>query len=77
MKEPFWRTLLNYGAVAYFLGLPALVILIGFLHVDVFPAGSHAPSFLGNFHLSVSALVAAMAGLNSFDKYKSNGKKTE
>lgn len=68
MKEPLWRTVLNWGCVGYFLGLPALAILIGFAHIEVFPAGSHAPQFLGNFHLSVSALVAAMAGLNSFDK---------
>ena len=57
----------------YFLGLPALVIVIGFAHIEMFPAGSRASQFLGNFHLSVSALVAAMAGLNSFDKYKSSG----
>ena len=71
IEEPLWRTVLNWGAVGYFLGLPAMVIVIGFAHLEMWPAGSHAPQFLGNFHLSVSALVAAMAGLNSFDKYKS------
>ena len=74
MKEPLWRIVLNWGVTLYFLGLPLLLLLIGFLHIELFPPGSHAPQFLGNFHLSVSALVAAMAGLNSFDKYKANGK---
>jgi hypothetical protein len=74
VKEPLWRLVLNWGCVAYFLGLPALTLLIGFFHLEVFPAGSHAPQFLGNFHLSVSALVAAMAGLNSFDQHKAKGK---
>jgi hypothetical protein len=54
----------------WFLGLPFLVILVGFTHIELFPAGSDAPRFLANFHLSISALVAAMAGLNSFDRYK-------
>jgi hypothetical protein len=72
-KEPYWRVVLNWGCIMYFLGLPAIAILFGLLHVQVFPSESHAPQFLANFHLSISALVAAMAGLNSFDRYK-NGK---
>jgi hypothetical protein len=67
---------LNWGCVLYFLGLPALTLIIGFTHIEPFVPGSRAPQFLGNFHLSVSALVAAMAGLNSFDKYKANGRKS-
>jgi hypothetical protein len=68
--EPLWRVILNWGCVVYFLGLPALAILFSLLHIQVFPPDSQAPQFLGNFHLSVSALVAAMAGLNSFDQHK-------
>jgi hypothetical protein len=75
-EAPMWREILNWGAVIYFLGLPALAVFLGFTHLP-FAEGTEVAKFLGNFHLSVSALVAAMAGLNSFDRYKSNGTKSE
>ena len=71
-KEPVWRVLLNYGCVFYFLGLPALAIVLGFTH---HPFGLNSegqmtqiPQFLREFHFAVSALLAAVAGLNSFDR---------
>jgi hypothetical protein len=72
--EPLWRLVLNWGCVFYFLALPALTIFIGFSHIQIFEPGSRAPQFLANFHLTISALVATMAGLNSFDRHKVNGK---
>ena len=69
-----WRQILNYGAVIYFLGLPALAIFLGFSHIP-FAEGTEVAKFLGNFHFTVSAIVAAIAGLNSFDRYKANGGK--
>ena len=71
--EPLWRVVLNYGLVTYFLGLPALAIILGFMPMH-FGEGTSIAQFLANFHFSVSALVAAVAGLNSFDRYKANGK---
>jgi hypothetical protein len=71
--EPLWRAVLNWGCVVYFLALPALTIFVGFTHAQIFEPGSRAPQFLANFHLTISALVAAMAGLNSFDRHKANG----
>jgi hypothetical protein len=73
-EEPLWRVALNWGCVFWFLSLPALVILSGVFSIEIFPPSSDALRFLSTFHFSVSALVAAMAGLNSFDKYKENGK---
>jgi hypothetical protein len=72
-KEPYWRTVLNYGSIAYFLGLPALAIFLGFTHI-AFAEGTAVPKFLADFHFTVSAIVGALAGLNSFERYKANGK---
>jgi hypothetical protein len=71
--EPPWRIILNWGCVLYFLGLPALGLIMGLTGMN-FTAGTQIAKFLTDFHFSVSALVAAMAGLNTFDRYKaSNG----
>ena len=70
--EPLWRVILNYGCVAYFLGLPAIAIFLGFTHFD-FASGTNINTFLREFHFAVTALVAAVAGLNSFDRRKTNG----
>jgi hypothetical protein len=70
---PAWREILNWGAVIYFLGLPGLAIFLGFTHIP-FGEGTEVAKFLGNFHFTVSAIVGALAGLNSFDRYKANGK---
>jgi len=76
MKEPapLWRDILNWGSVIYFLGLPALAIFLGFTDIP-FAEGTAVAKFLGNFHLTVSAIVGALAGLNSFDRHKANGAK--
>lgn len=75
--EPLWRRVLNYGCVVYFLGLPAIAIFYGATNFTFGSTSPNAASFLREFHFTVSALVATMAGLNSFDRYKahSNGKK--
>lgn len=70
---PLWRSVLNWGSVVYFLGLPALAIFLGFTHIP-FAEGTEVAKFLGNFHLTVTAIVGALAGLNSFDRFKANGK---
>jgi hypothetical protein len=72
--SPAWREILNWGSVVYFLGLPALAIFLGFTHIS-FAEGTEVAKFLGNFHFTVSAIVGALAGLNSFDRYKANGEK--
>lgn len=77
-REPLWRKVLNYGCVFYFLFLPTLAIFYGATHYTFGgPTSPNAANFLREFHFTVSALVAAMAGLNSFDRYKahSNGSK--
>ena len=71
-KEPLWRVVLNYGCVVYFLGLPAVVLIGAFIHWRF--DSEAAAKFLTEFHFAVTALVATMAGLNTFDRYKgSNG----
>jgi hypothetical protein len=74
LPEPVWRIMLNYGSVIYFLGLPAMGIVIGFAHID-FAVGTQIPQFLKEFHFTVSALVATVAGLNTFERRKTNGPK--
>ena len=64
--------ILNYGCVTYFLGLPAFAIILGFSDMT-FGKGTDIAKFLSDFHFAVTALVAAVAGLNSFDRYKANG----
>ena len=66
-QEPLWRTILNYGAVIYFLGLPAMAVFYGATHYSF--AGESSPNvanFLREFHFACTALVMAIAGLNSF-----------
>jgi hypothetical protein len=71
---PVWREILNWGAVVYFLGLPALAIFLGFSHIPFAEdSEGQVAKFLGDFHFTVSAIVGALAGLNSFDRYKANG----
>jgi hypothetical protein len=72
---PLWRQILAWGSVIYFLGLPALAIFLGFTGIP-FAAQSEGEvaKFLANFHFTVTAIVGALAGLNSFDRYKANGK---
>jgi hypothetical protein len=71
-EEPTWRIVLNWGCIIYFLGLPALTIFLAFTHIPFAP-GTEAPKFLADFHFAVSALVAAVAGLNTFER-KMNGR---
>jgi hypothetical protein len=72
-EEPAWRVILNWGVVFYFLGLPLMAIFLGFTHIRM-GEGTNIAKFLSDFHFSVSALVAAIAGLNTFDRFKENGK---
>lgn len=74
-KLPLWRDILNWGSIIYFLGLPALAIFLGFSRLS-FAEGTKITEFLSSFHFTVSAIVGALAGLNSFDRYKANGKKS-
>ena len=77
-EEPLWRSILNWGCVTYFLGLPAIALFYGMTHFQFSPSSPNVPKFLQDFHFAVSALVATIAGLNSFDRYKlGNGKTVE
>ena len=49
------------GVCSLFLGLPALGLIMGLTGMN-FTAGTQIAKFLTDFHFSVSALVAAMAG---------------
>ena len=72
--EPAWRVILNYGCTVYFLGLPAVALIGAFAHFKF--ESENVSKFLTEFHFAVTALVATMAGLNTFDRYKgSNGGK--
>jgi hypothetical protein len=64
---PKWRTLLNWGAVIYFLLIPALVIIYSLFGLK--PVDPSRAAFVISFHYGVSAIVATLAGLNSWDKH--------
>jgi hypothetical protein len=69
--EPIWRQILNWGCVLYFLGLPAVALSGALFHFSFDPQVTPGASkFLTEFHFAVTALVATMAGLNTFDRYK-------
>ena len=68
-QEPLWRQILNWGCVTYFLGLPAMAVVLGFTHIE-FGKDTQITQFLKEFHFAVSALVATVAGLNSFERSK-------
>ncbi len=50
-----------------------MALVMGLLHIAFMP-GTNVAKFLADFHFSVSALVAAMAGLNSFDRHNKGGR---
>lgn len=66
-----WRSILEWGVVIYFLGIPLFYLIIVFTPLDVDLA--HHPNirqFITQFHITLTAIVTAMAGLNSWDKRK-------
>ena len=69
-EEPLWRSILNWGCVVYFLGLPAMAVFYGATDFTFGGTTPNAANFLREFHFAVTALVATIAGLNSFDRYK-------
>ena len=73
MHEPRWRTVLCWGAVVTFLGLPFGVCALHLVS-DEFPTYFHFSQhiseykFIIPYYQSITALVFALAGLNSWDK---------
>jgi hypothetical protein len=63
--QPTWRTILAWGAVAYFLGLPAIALAGGLIHFEM---STNVAKFLADFHMTITALLAAIAGLDSWDR---------
>ena len=76
-SEPLWRTIANWSVVLTFFSLPLVVLIVHLTividHIDV---KAHAGEFayLWNFHRILAGLLAAMLGLNSWDK-RTNGRK--
>ena len=79
MKEPRWREVLCWGTVITFLSAPLLVFILHLIS-DEFPQSFHFSAhiqeykFLGHFYQIISGLTFGLAGLNTVDKFKSNGK---
>ena len=51
-----------------------MAVFLGFTHIEFGPQG--LTTFLREFHFAVTAVVAAVAGLNSFDRRQANGQST-
>jgi hypothetical protein len=64
-SEPTWRKVLAWGAVSYFLGLPAIALVGGFLDLEM---NAGVAKFLAEFHVTITALLGAVAGLDSWDR---------
>jgi hypothetical protein len=64
-STPAWRNVLAWGALTYFLGLPAIAVAGGFLHFEMNP---NVAKFLADFHMTITALLGAVAGLDSWDR---------
>jgi hypothetical protein len=73
MIDPLWRKVLTWGAVGIFLTLP--LFLFGF-HLWSLGEGERLKveefRYIGIFYTTITTLVFALAGLNSWDKR--NGK---
>ena len=63
---------MNWGVVFYFLFIPAVVMI--YITFELPKVDNERIAFVAHFHYGITALVAAMMGLNSWDK-KSNGNK--
>lgn len=80
MKDPLWRTCLNWGAVITFFTAPLLIFLLQVTSEESWNKwlnfAEHIGEFkwLAQFYASVTALVFGLAGLNSWDKRIANGK---
>jgi hypothetical protein len=72
MEDPLWRKILAWGAVGVFLTLPVIVFVfhIWSFTVPALALKDHLTEFkyLGVYYTTVTTLVFALAGLNSFDK---------
>lgn len=85
MREPLWKTVLNWGAVISFLMLP-LVILTIQIYANTHPgwwqwADSSATAqqrhehfrYLSDFLRNLTILVFGLAGLRTWETVKHNG----
>jgi hypothetical protein len=76
MKEPLWRLVLCWGTVITFLSAPLMVFSLHILSDEVpwFHFSQHIKeyTFMTPFFQSITALVFALAGLNSFDRSRNN-----
>lgn len=74
-KEPHWRTVLAWGSVLIFLGVPPALLTLQIsdnLNArDVEVAKSMSPMYM-----AVCGVVASLAGLNTFTTIKNGGKST-
>ena len=69
--EPLWKTVLNWGAVVTFFALPLIVLTLQL--TGLFPSKEEA-GYLKDLQRNVTVLVAALAGLRSFEQIKNGSK---
>lgn len=73
MKEPLWRTVLNWGVVITFFGAPLMVFL---MHVFVPGFNAHITeyAYLRPWFQHIALLVFGLAGLHTAGQILTNGK---
>ncbi len=79
MKDPLWKTVLNWGTVVTFLTLPLIVFIMQLYmraHTGTFDT-THPEHFkyLLDFQRNITVLVFGLAGLKTWENIKENGRK--
>lgn len=74
MKEPLWKTVLNWGAVLTFFLLPLTVFISQFTIFTDMAAQKDDLDYLKTFMTNITLLVFGLAGLRTWETIKANGK---
>lgn len=76
MKEPHWKTALNWGAVLVFFSLPIVLFITQlWIYPNLEEEKIHL-DYLRNFMNNITILVFGLAGLRTWEQIK-NGKPTK
>jgi hypothetical protein len=73
MKDPIWKTVLNWGAVVAFFSLPVIIFVT---QVWIYPSLEDEKmhlDYLRNFMNNITILVFGLAGLRTWESIKANG----
>jgi hypothetical protein len=79
MKEPRWKTVLNWGTVITFLSLPMVMLSVQLWHwthpnfFHLLDPNNPRIEYLKEFQRNITILVFGLAGLRTWESIKANG----